>query len=1013
MHSPLPVLGRGEPERYESPAQVASDLNVSLLGALARSESEWTPPLVLPDLIDPEAPYDAVADRIELLAGQMPLKLLGCIGLGDDPLRYRLAANLAARLARTGARVTLVEAELHAPLLQADKNRREGLVDMLLYGCSFAAVARESGIPGVKVVGAGSHLWSGEPIHGDEWERVLGALRAGSDFTLVTTTTGLPAPILGMLIRRLDSIVIAYALERASREAVRRSYLALWDMDAPILGLVTEGPHLAGTARAAADRTAAPPAPRKSPEAPPQIGADWASRLLGEPLAPGLSPMTEEVEVVIRQTSEVDAAAAALWEKEVERLRSILTAPDGVAPFLDAEAPPPTAESDESAFDSAWALDDEAPAPAIPAADEPPIASGAEPSADAIIGADPIAELARDPAPAENEPAPRPAGAVQDWGAAIGAEIAAWGTAGPADESRPSTKLQGLERITIVAEDTFFAASRAAENPADRDQGSGLQPPANVPSDSVAEEPADAIGDATDEAHWMPPPAPSVMGSAFAQPPVPPVPPVPPRVPFADETTPPVPPSGPRSDVSSAAEEAASWFARLDGALPSTPPAPPIPETPLPAVPPLNLGRPPVEDSAPPEFELGGRITFASHAPEPALPFEIERTPAPEPPPVLEPDASAEPEELALPIDPIDPMDSIEPVEPTPAEATFPWHQPETAAEDEEEVAFWPSPRTSDPLPAVSPDDLTIIQDIEQELVGAAAAAAAPVAVADEPPPSRTPWRVMVIGCLVGLAAVGLWAYQSGMIRLEPPPPRPSSTAIKEAPAEPSTVKPAAETPAPPSNSAPAPAPVPEGEATTAAGGSGPGAAESAAQPKSETTTQSAKLGSSAAKGTVSTSGMGLDTALGRQTVTPAPGKTAVQVPRTTTPETRSSTPPPGTTAQPAPAATGAKPAPSPTAPAPAASTPTTDVRLVGDTPAGYGVHVSSFKTDSIAQNDLARFRALGYPCIVVSVEVPGRGIWRRVVLGPYDSPSEAEAMAAAVRAAGLSEKAQAMRLKP
>jgi hypothetical protein len=35
------------------------------------------------------------------------------------------------------------------------------------------------------------------------------------------------------------------------------------------------------------------------------------------------------------------------------------------------------------------------------------------------------------------------------------------------------------------------------------------------------------------------------------------------------------------------------------------------------------------------------------------------------------------------------------------------------------------------------------------------------------------------------------------------------------------------------------------------------------------------------------------------------------------------------------------------------------------------------------------------------------------VVLGPYDSPSEAEAMAAAVRAAGLSEKAQAMRLKP
>src|SRR5688572_12568288 len=196
MHSPLPVLGRGEPERYESPAQVAGDLNVSLLGALARADAVRGAPLALPDLLDPEAHYDAVADRIQLLAGQMPLKLLGVIGLGDDPLRFRLAANLAGRLAANGRQVTIVEAELGGPVLRHDRTPREGLLDMLLYGCSFAAVGRESGIRGVKLVSAGSHPWSGEPIHGDEWERVLGSLRQHGDFTLVTTTTGLPAPIL-------------------------------------------------------------------------------------------------------------------------------------------------------------------------------------------------------------------------------------------------------------------------------------------------------------------------------------------------------------------------------------------------------------------------------------------------------------------------------------------------------------------------------------------------------------------------------------------------------------------------------------------------------------------------------------------------------------------------------------------------------------------------------------------------------------------------------------------------
>jgi hypothetical protein len=123
------------------------------------------------------------------------------------------------------------------------------------------------------------------------------------------------------------------------------------------------------------------------------------------------------------------------------------------------------------------------------------MASGPEPSADSGLDADsiadPIAEPVRDQAPAESEPAPRPAGVAQDWGAAIGAEIAAWGTAGPVDEPRPSTKLQGLEHHDRRR--GHFRRFPRGGKPGRRDRSS-LEPPANARADSAAEEPEDVEG---------------------------------------------------------------------------------------------------------------------------------------------------------------------------------------------------------------------------------------------------------------------------------------------------------------------------------------------------------------------------------------------------------------------------------------------------------------------------------------------------------------------------------------
>jgi len=79
----------------------------------------------------------------------------------------------------------------------------------------------------------------------------------------------------------------------------------------------------------------------------------------------------------------------------------------------------------------------------------------------------------------------------------------------------------------------------------------------------------------------------------------------------------------------------------------------------------------------------------------------------------------------------------------------------------------------------------------------------------------------------------------------------------------------------------------------------------------------------------------------------------------------------------------------------------------------GYGVHVSSFQTLAKANEDLDRYREVGYRGLVVTVQVPGKGRWRRVMLGPYPTLEEARSVAQAIREDSISPEAEAMKLEP
>jgi Mrp family chromosome partitioning ATPase/cell division septation protein DedD len=86
-----------------------------------------------------------------------------------------------------------------------------------------------------------------------------------------------------------------------------------------------------------------------------------------------------------------------------------------------------------------------------------------------------------------------------------------------------------------------------------------------------------------------------------------------------------------------------------------------------------------------------------------------------------------------------------------------------------------------------------------------------------------------------------------------------------------------------------------------------------------------------------------------------------------------------------------------PPAPAPRDFLARTVPLIAGETV--WAVHVSSFQTQGPADEEAARFAAAGFPTVLHSVEVPEKGRWIRIYVGPFADRATAEEAAGRVRA--------------
>ncbi|GJM43378.1 MAG: hypothetical protein DHS20C21_02200 [Gemmatimonadota bacterium] len=83
----------------------------------------------------------------------------------------------------------------------------------------------------------------------------------------------------------------------------------------------------------------------------------------------------------------------------------------------------------------------------------------------------------------------------------------------------------------------------------------------------------------------------------------------------------------------------------------------------------------------------------------------------------------------------------------------------------------------------------------------------------------------------------------------------------------------------------------------------------------------------------------------------------------------------------------------------------------LGTTGRLFFVHTSSLKTHAAAELDAAKLKRAGLPTALRQVEIPERGLWWRVYLGPYGQRADAVAVAERVKADGLTDYTQIHRL--
>jgi non-specific protein-tyrosine kinase len=194
---------------------------------------------------DPKNPvseaYRTLGTNIQYMASRLQLRVIMVTSSMGGEGKSTTTSNLAVVLAQSGKRVILISADLRRPRVHNFFGLRNelGLSNVLSEGSTLAQVARDPGIPNLRIVTGG--FIPHDPaalLGGQRAVRFIESLRDVADFVLIDTPPVLAVADASILAPLVDGTVFVLDGEHSSRSAMVQSRDQLENAGANIVGIV-------------------------------------------------------------------------------------------------------------------------------------------------------------------------------------------------------------------------------------------------------------------------------------------------------------------------------------------------------------------------------------------------------------------------------------------------------------------------------------------------------------------------------------------------------------------------------------------------------------------------------------------------------------------------------------------------------------------------------------------------------------------------------------------------------
>jgi non-specific protein-tyrosine kinase len=194
---------------------------------------------------DPKNPvseaYRTLGTNIQYMASKQDLRVLMITSSMGGEGKSTTSSNLAVVLAQAGKRVILISADLRRPRLHAFFGLRNeaGLSNVLADGLSLAQVARDPGIPNLRVISGGFIPQDPAALLGSpRATRFIESLREVADFILIDTPPVLAVADASILAPLVDGTLFVLDVQHSSRSAMQQSRDQLENAGANLIGVV-------------------------------------------------------------------------------------------------------------------------------------------------------------------------------------------------------------------------------------------------------------------------------------------------------------------------------------------------------------------------------------------------------------------------------------------------------------------------------------------------------------------------------------------------------------------------------------------------------------------------------------------------------------------------------------------------------------------------------------------------------------------------------------------------------